>query len=41
MSGVKLTFWGAAGQVTGSMHLLEADCSARKFKTAAVFATGF
>ena len=24
MSGVKLTFWGAAGQVTGSMHLLEA-----------------
>jgi metallo-beta-lactamase family protein len=24
MSGPKLTFWGAAGQVTGSMHLLEA-----------------
>lgn len=24
MSGAKLTFWGAAGQVTGSMHLLEA-----------------
>jgi metallo-beta-lactamase family protein len=24
MSGVRLTFWGAAGQVTGSMHLLEA-----------------
>jgi metallo-beta-lactamase family protein len=24
VSGVKLTFWGAAGQVTGSMHLLEA-----------------
>ena len=24
MSGVKLTFWGAAGQVTGSMHLIEA-----------------
>lgn len=24
MPGVRLTFWGAAGQVTGSMHLLEA-----------------
>ncbi|HEV8599324.1 MAG TPA: MBL fold metallo-hydrolase [Gemmatimonadales bacterium] len=24
MSGAKLTFWGAAGHVTGSMHLLEA-----------------
>jgi metallo-beta-lactamase family protein len=24
MPGAKLTFWGAAGQVTGSMHLLEA-----------------
>jgi metallo-beta-lactamase family protein len=24
VGGVKLTFWGAAGQVTGSMHLLEA-----------------
>jgi metallo-beta-lactamase family protein len=24
MSGVRLTFWGGAGQVTGSMHLLEA-----------------
>jgi metallo-beta-lactamase family protein len=24
MSGPRLTFWGAAGQVTGSMHLLEA-----------------
>ena len=25
MAGVRLTFWGAAGgQVTGSMHLLEA-----------------
>jgi metallo-beta-lactamase family protein len=24
MNGAKLTFWGAAGQVTGSMHLLEA-----------------
>jgi metallo-beta-lactamase family protein len=24
MTGVRLTFWGAAGQVTGSMHLLEA-----------------
>ena len=24
MSGARLTFWGAAGQVTGSMHLLEA-----------------
>src|SRR5688500_19326993 len=24
MGGAKLTFWGAAGQVTGSMHLLEA-----------------
>ena len=24
MSGVRLTFWGAAGQVTGSMHLIEA-----------------
>lgn len=24
MAGAKLTFWGAAGQVTGSMHLLEA-----------------
>lgn len=24
MSAVRLTFWGAAGQVTGSMHLLEA-----------------
>jgi metallo-beta-lactamase family protein len=24
VSGVKITFWGAAGQVTGSMHLLEA-----------------
>jgi metallo-beta-lactamase family protein len=24
MSGLRLTFWGAAGQVTGSMHLLEA-----------------
>jgi metallo-beta-lactamase family protein len=24
MSGSRLTFWGAAGQVTGSMHLLEA-----------------
>lgn len=24
MSGVRLTFWGAAGQVTGSMHLVEA-----------------
>jgi metallo-beta-lactamase family protein len=24
VSGIRLTFWGAAGQVTGSMHLLEA-----------------
>src|SRR2546425_4686508 len=24
MSTAKITFWGAAGQVTGSMHLLEA-----------------
>src|SRR5919107_2231714 len=24
MSSVRLTFWGAAGQVTGSMHLVEA-----------------
>ena len=24
MSAVRLTFWGAAGQVTGSMHMLEA-----------------
>lgn len=24
MSGARLTFWGAAGEVTGSMHLLEA-----------------
>src|SRR3954471_15235246 len=24
MTGLRLTFWGAAGQVTGSMHLLEA-----------------
>ncbi|MEZ4454956.1 MAG: MBL fold metallo-hydrolase [Gemmatimonadales bacterium] len=24
MSGITLTFWGAAGEVTGSMHLLEA-----------------
>jgi metallo-beta-lactamase family protein len=24
VSGLRLTFWGAAGQVTGSMHLLEA-----------------
>src|SRR3954465_9714243 len=24
MSALRLTFWGAAGQVTGSMHLLEA-----------------
>ena len=24
MTGVRLTFWGGAGQVTGSMHLLEA-----------------
>src|ERR1044072_7698835 len=24
MSSLRLTFWGAAGQVTGSMHLLEA-----------------
>jgi metallo-beta-lactamase family protein len=24
MSGLRLTFWGAAGEVTGSMHLLEA-----------------
>ncbi len=24
MAGIRLTFWGAAGQVTGSMHLLEA-----------------
>ncbi|HEY9383409.1 MAG TPA: MBL fold metallo-hydrolase [Gemmatimonadales bacterium] len=24
MSGARITFWGAAGQVTGSMHLLEA-----------------
>src|SRR5678809_1755119 len=24
MTGTRLTFWGAAGQVTGSMHLLEA-----------------
>ncbi len=24
MTGARLTFWGAAGQVTGSMHLLEA-----------------
>ena len=24
MTGIRLTFWGAAGQVTGSMHLLEA-----------------
>ena len=24
MTGNRLTFWGAAGQVTGSMHLLEA-----------------
>ena len=25
MSVMKLTFWGAAGTVTGSMHLLESD----------------
>jgi metallo-beta-lactamase family protein len=24
MSGIRLTFWGAAGQVTGSMHMVEA-----------------
>lgn len=24
MAGIRLTFWGAAGQVTGSMHLIEA-----------------
>jgi metallo-beta-lactamase family protein len=24
VTGIRLTFWGAAGQVTGSMHLLEA-----------------
>ena len=24
MTGIRLTFWGAAGQVTGSMFLLEA-----------------
>jgi len=24
VSGIRLTFWGAAGEVTGSMHLLEA-----------------
>src|SRR5512147_636433 len=24
MPGLRLTFWGAAGEVTGSMHLLEA-----------------
>ncbi len=24
MAGIRLTFWGAAGQVTGSMHLVEA-----------------
>ncbi len=24
MTGIRLTFWGAAGEVTGSMHLLEA-----------------
>lgn len=24
MAGIRLTFWGAAGEVTGSMHLLEA-----------------
>ncbi len=24
MAGAKITFWGAAGQVTGSMHLIEA-----------------
>jgi len=24
MAGIRLTFWGAAGQVTGSMHLFEA-----------------
>jgi metallo-beta-lactamase family protein len=24
VSGIRLTFWGAAGQVTGSMHLIEA-----------------
>ena len=24
MTATRLTFWGAAGQVTGSMHLLEA-----------------
>jgi metallo-beta-lactamase family protein len=24
MAGIRVTFWGAAGQVTGSMHLLEA-----------------
>src|SRR6185436_18453566 len=24
MAGAKITFWGAAGEVTGSMHLLEA-----------------
>src|SRR3954464_1674137 len=24
MTGARLTFWGAAGKVTGSMHLLEA-----------------
>ena len=24
MTRIRLTFWGAAGQVTGSMHLLEA-----------------
>ena len=31
MAGAKLTFWGAAGQVTGSMHLLEA-AGARVFE---------
>ena len=36
MSAGKLTFWGAAGQVTGSMHLLEA-CGARVLLDAGLF----
>ncbi len=36
MAGIRLTFWGAAGQVTGSMHLLEA-AGARTLLDAGLF----
>src|SRR5687767_13677842 len=36
MGGAKLTFWGAAGRVTGSMHLLEA-AGARTLLDAGLF----